>query len=62
MLLRLRDVLKKYPVSRSVWYAGVKDGRFPKPVHLSERTVAWLNSDIDKLVASIATAANDGEA
>lgn len=28
-LLRLRDVLAIFPVSRSAWYEGVKDGRYP---------------------------------
>jgi len=29
------------PVSRSTWWAGVKDGRFPTPVKLGPRTTAW---------------------
>ena len=37
------------PVSRSNWWAGVREGRFPKPVKLSMRTSAWLQSDIDDL-------------
>ena len=38
------------PVSRSTWYQGVKDGRFPKPVKLSTRIVAWNVSDIRELI------------
>lgn len=38
------------PVSRSAWYAGIKDGIYPKPVKLSERTSAWRSTDIDELV------------
>ncbi len=38
------------PVSRSVWYQGVKDGKYPQPVKLSERTSAWRSTDIDALV------------
>ena len=30
-----------FPVSRSAWWAGVKDGRYPKPVKLGPRTTAW---------------------
>lgn len=35
------------PVSRSTWYAGIKSGRFPKPVALSEGVSVWRRSDID---------------
>ena len=34
------------PVSKSTWWAGVRDGRFPKPVRLSTRCSAWRVSDI----------------
>lgn len=37
------------PVSKSTWYAGVKDGRFPKPIKLGPRTTVWNESDIDEL-------------
>ncbi|MBV5340719.1 MAG: AlpA family phage regulatory protein [Deltaproteobacteria bacterium] len=53
-LLRLKGIigdLKKgikpiIPVSRSTWYKHVKSGRYPKPVQISERCVAWKLSDI----------------
>lgn len=38
------------PISRAAWYAGIKDGRYPKPVKLSEKTAAWRASDIEMLV------------
>jgi predicted DNA-binding transcriptional regulator AlpA len=34
------------PISRGAWYAGVKSGHYPKPVHLGVKTVAWKVSDI----------------
>lgn len=37
------------PVSKSTWWAGVKTGRYPKPVKLSERCTAWKVSDIRRL-------------
>ena len=52
--LRLPDVLKRYPVSRSTWWAGIRSGIYPKPVKLSERTSAWRNSDIDTLCNRLA--------
>lgn len=34
------------PVSKSTWWAGIKTGRFPKPVKLSDRVTAWRVEDI----------------
>lgn len=34
------------PVSRSTWFAGVKDGVFPKPIRLGERRTVWLKSEL----------------
>ncbi len=51
--MRLPQVLKEIPVSKSTWWAGVRDGRFPKPVKLSERTSAWRSSDIDALCKNL---------
>lgn len=52
-LLRLATIIGPsglIPVSRSTWWAGVKSGRFPKPVKLGARAVAWRASDIAALV------------
>ncbi|QBQ53828.1 helix-turn-helix transcriptional regulator [Nitrosococcus wardiae] len=40
------------PVSKSTWWAGVKEGRFPKPVKLGPRTTAWRVEDIRALIKS----------
>ncbi len=34
------------PVSKSTWWAGVKAGRFPRPVKLGPNTTAWRVEDI----------------
>lgn len=52
-LLRIKQVLRFVPVSRSNWWAGVKAGRFPKPMKLSERVTVWRASDIRDLVEGI---------
>lgn len=49
-LLRLRDVLRLFPVGRSTWLAGVQSGRYPAPVRLSPRTVGWRLADIRALI------------
>ena len=51
--LRLPQVLAIIPVSKSAWWQGCKDGRFPKPVKLGPRTTAWRSSDIAALVAQL---------
>jgi prophage regulatory protein len=40
------------PVSRSAWWLGVKNGRYPKGVHLGPRTTAWPVESIRALIAS----------
>jgi len=41
------------PVSRSSWLAGVKSGKYPKPVKLGERTTAYKVEDIRALIVSL---------
>lgn len=38
------------PVSRSTWWAGVKSGRYPQPVKLGPRIIAWRVEDIRRLI------------
>ena len=38
------------PVSKSTWWAGVRIGRYPKPVKLGPRITAWRVEDIRRLV------------
>jgi prophage regulatory protein len=45
------------PVSKSTWWAGVKAGRYPKPVKLGPRITAWRVEDIRALIDSAAKAA-----
>ncbi len=43
-LVRLSQILAPagpIPVSKSTWWQGVKDGRFPKPHKLGPRTTVW---------------------
>ena len=51
-LLKLPKVLALVPVSRAGWWAGVASGRYPKPVKIGERSVAWRSQDIAALIAS----------
>ncbi|WP_288901642.1 AlpA family phage regulatory protein [uncultured Sneathiella sp.] len=50
--VRLPDILKIYPVSKSHWWVGVKEGRYPKPVKLGPKITAWRVEEIKALIAS----------
>jgi prophage regulatory protein len=52
-LLRLKSIIGPsglIPMSRSAFYAAVKAGRFPAPVKLGPRIVAWKSTEIQKLI------------
>jgi prophage regulatory protein len=51
--VRLPQVLSVIPLGRSCWWEGVKSGRFPKPIKLSERCVAWKVEDIRNLIREL---------
>lgn len=50
--VRLSTILKIYPVGKSTWWAGVKTGKFPTPIKLSERITAWRVEDIKQLISN----------
>ena len=43
------------PIGKSTWWAGVKSGRFPKPVKLGARTTAWCVEHIRELIKQFST-------
>ena len=47
-LLRRRELEQKLKISRSLIYAMMSEGTFPKPIKLGRRAVGWRSSDIDK--------------
>ncbi|WP_432736441.1 helix-turn-helix transcriptional regulator [Maridesulfovibrio sp. FT414] len=48
--LRLEQVLQFIPISRSAWWQGVKDGRYPQPYKLGPKTTAWRADHIRSLI------------
>ncbi len=40
------------PVCASAWWAGVKAGRYPKPIKLSPRVTAWREDEVLALIGS----------
>lgn len=59
-LLRLKQILGDrnahppiepiVPVSKSSWWQGMRDGRYPQSIKLGPRTTVWRAADIAKLV------------
>ncbi|WP_386682739.1 helix-turn-helix transcriptional regulator [Loktanella sp. R86503] len=50
--VRLSQILSPIgpiPVSKSTWWQGVKDGRFPRPQKLGPRTTVWKAEDVRAL-------------
>jgi len=66
-LLRLPDIIGDpksdpptkaiIPVSKSTWWAGVREGRFPQPIKLGPNTTAWRAADIRKFLDSLRSTA-----
>ena len=52
-LMRLEQVLSLIPVSKSTWWAGCAEGKFPKPIKLSSRITVWRSTDINKFIQEI---------
>jgi prophage regulatory protein len=51
--VRLSDIIgpgRPIPVSRSTWWEGVRQGRYPQPVKLGPRITAWRVEDIRALI------------
>lgn len=46
--VRLREVMARTGLSRSTIYVMMAEGRFPKPVPLGERSVGWIESELEE--------------
>lgn len=42
------------PIKKSAWWAGIRDGSYPKQIKLSPRVSVWRVEDIRALIASLA--------
>jgi prophage regulatory protein len=51
VILRLPEVRKRIGLGRSSVYQLIRQGRFPRPVHLSARTVGWIESEVEQWIA-----------
>ncbi|WP_252107966.1 MULTISPECIES: AlpA family transcriptional regulator [unclassified Halomonas] len=46
-LIRIKDVMERTGLARSTIYKYISLGRFPQPIKLGTRAVAWVESEID---------------
>lgn len=51
--MRISDVLRYIPVSKTTWWNGVKSGRFPKSVKLGAGITMWRVEDIIDLIEKV---------
>ena len=51
-ILRLKTVLGRTGLTRSMAYVLLKDGQFPRPINRGARAVGWLESEIDAWIAA----------
>ncbi len=58
-LLKSTDITSNFGLSRSHMYALIQKGEFPKPIKLSERSSAWLESEVQAWIDA-RIAARDG--
>ena len=61
-LIKLKEVLTITGLSRSHTYALAQKGLFPQPVKLTERSSAWVQSEVLDWVESRISARNGGVA
>lgn len=56
--IRLPQILRIIPISKSTWWAGVKSGRYPQSIKLGPKSTAWRVDDIRALIQRL----NEGAA
>lgn len=48
--IRLPQVLTLIPISRSAWWDGIRQGKYPQGVKLGTKTTVWRVEDIRALI------------
>ena len=52
-LIRITEVISKTGLSRSRIYQYISEDRFPASVSLGGRSVAWVESEVDKWIENV---------
>ncbi|WP_332871589.1 AlpA family transcriptional regulator [Pseudomonas monteilii] len=61
--MRLNEVIAVTGLGRNTIYTRMREGTFPRQVHLGPKSVAWLQSSISEWMTSVvdsASSANKG--
>ena len=59
--VRLPQILSVIPISKSQFWLGVKNGRFPQPINLGEKTTVWRVEDIRAFIARLSQQAEQSK-
>ena len=46
----IEQVLKRKAIGRSTLYGEIRSGKFPKPVSIASRKIAWPEHEIDQMM------------
>ena len=58
-VLKIREVMQKVKLGRSSIYRGIGEETFPKSIPLTDKSVGWLESEIDEWIAKQVNSRND---
>lgn len=58
-LIRKPAVLERYPVSTTTLYKQMNQGIFPPNVSMGGHSVAWIEFEVDAVIAAIARGINE---
>ena len=58
--LRLSEVLKLIPLSKTTFWQYVNKGKFPKPIKLGVRASAWRVEDVRRLIEELSNPTEQG--
>ncbi|MGB8296029.1 MAG: AlpA family phage regulatory protein [Polyangia bacterium] len=60
-ILRRRLVQAQTGLSKSAIYDSVAQGIFPRPIHIGQRSVGWLASEVEDWIAACVTESRVGQ-
>ena len=59
--VRLPQILSVIPISKSQFWLGVKNGRFPQPIKLGAKTTVWRVEDIRAFIVRLSQQAEQSK-